>query len=372
MMLTKTLLLTVLACLALPFLNFAADEVVDAEITAVTVYTDRAEVTRSAKLTLPAGDHTLVFNDLPRAVQRNSLQVDGSGAFTLQDVRFLTEQVTEVDGKLQELLDEEQRLQDEQRALKLSAERIAAMRKALDDVLSRITTTPQEYAGEAPMDAVKWTEMLTFYNVQNEKLDQSVLENDRVKRENAGALNRVQREIRQLNANRKPISNAAHVLVSLDADAEIAVQLSYLVTGPRWYPSYDIRANSSSGQVGITYYGNVTQNTGEDWQDAKLSLSTAQPQIGGREPELSPWFISEYLFEPPMSSPVVAERRLKVSGELDEELSYDGFAPAPAQSPMALNTANIQAGATAVVYKIPGTTVIPSDNQPVRLTVARE
>ena len=34
------------------------------------------------------------------------------------------------------------------------------------------------------------------------------------------------------------------------------------------------------------YYGLIKQSTGEDWLDAKLSLSTANPSIGGSVPEL--------------------------------------------------------------------------------------
>ena len=34
------------------------------------------------------------------------------------------------------------------------------------------------------------------------------------------------------------------------------------------------------------YYGLIKQSTGEDWTNAKLSLSTANPSIGGSVPEL--------------------------------------------------------------------------------------
>jgi len=36
----------------------------------------------------------------------------------------------------------------------------------------------------------------------------------------------------------------------------------------------------------VLYYGLIKQSTGEDWLDAKLSLSTANPSIGGSVPEL--------------------------------------------------------------------------------------
>ena len=36
----------------------------------------------------------------------------------------------------------------------------------------------------------------------------------------------------------------------------------------------------------MLYYGLIKQSTGEDWTNAKLSLSTANPSIGGSVPEL--------------------------------------------------------------------------------------
>ena len=38
--------------------------------------------------------------------------------------------------------------------------------------------------------------------------------------------------------------------------------------------------------VQVQYYGLIKQSTGEDWEDAKISLSTAQPAIGGGAPAL--------------------------------------------------------------------------------------
>jgi len=36
----------------------------------------------------------------------------------------------------------------------------------------------------------------------------------------------------------------------------------------------------------VQYYGLIKQATGEDWENAKISLSTAQPSIGGSAPTL--------------------------------------------------------------------------------------
>ena len=38
--------------------------------------------------------------------------------------------------------------------------------------------------------------------------------------------------------------------------------------------------------IQVHYYGLIKQSTGEDWENAKISLSTAQPSVGGSAPKL--------------------------------------------------------------------------------------
>ncbi|MBP6508443.1 MAG: DUF4140 domain-containing protein, partial [Opitutaceae bacterium] len=74
----KRLILPLGALLAAT-LAVAAPTPVDSAISAVTVYTDRAVVTRTATVDLPGGISELVFANLPQALNEQSLQVSGKG-----------------------------------------------------------------------------------------------------------------------------------------------------------------------------------------------------------------------------------------------------------------------------------------------------
>ena len=360
-------------------LHAADDQIVASDITAVTVFTDRAEITRTTELDLPTGTHALVFADLPSSIDRNSLQVDGVGGFSLQDVRFETRQLTDLpEGRLKELQAEKNDIQLELEEIALNSQRASQNREALNAMLARITTTPSDGTATAPMDAVQWSEMLSFYNQQLEKLDKANLELMVAEQETREEMSRIQREINELNADRKRQSNTARVLVNLDQPGTIKVGLTYLVYGPSWYPSYAIRANTDAGNIAFTYYGNVRQSTGEDWTDATLKLSTAQPQIGGRSPELNPWFVQE-LKPMPMEGGFIqpnAKARVETRAMANQMYAVDYVTAevdeAKVSSPMFVPTASVESGATAVVFEIPGTSDIASDNQPVRVTIADE
>src|SRR5690349_12257413 len=53
---------------------------IDAPIVAVTVYTDRARVTRRGKIHLAPGEHTLAIEGLPTTIEADSVRAGGRGA----------------------------------------------------------------------------------------------------------------------------------------------------------------------------------------------------------------------------------------------------------------------------------------------------
>ncbi|MFD0820315.1 DUF4140 domain-containing protein, partial [Micromonospora zhanjiangensis] len=63
---------------------------IEAPVVAVTVYVDRARVTRRGTVTLPAGQHRVGIGPLPLSLDRDSLRVGGSGPATVLGVDVST------------------------------------------------------------------------------------------------------------------------------------------------------------------------------------------------------------------------------------------------------------------------------------------
>jgi hypothetical protein len=62
--------------------------------------------------------------------------------------------------------------------------------------------------------------------------------------------------------------------------------LSYVVSNATWSPSYDLRIDTVRSVMDLTYFAEVTQQSGEDWTDCEVSLSTSNPAIGSSPPPL--------------------------------------------------------------------------------------
>jgi uncharacterized protein (TIGR02231 family) len=69
-------------------------------------------------------------------------------------------------------------------------------------------------------------------------------------------------------------------------------ELSYYVTNCGWSPSYDIRVKDVNSKAVIAAKANIVQNTGQDWKNIKLALSTGNPASGNTQPMLNPWWLS--------------------------------------------------------------------------------
>jgi uncharacterized protein (TIGR02231 family) len=96
--------------------------------------------------------------------------------------------------------------------------------------------------------------------------------------------------------NERYARNTNEIVVSLSADAPTTVDLeiNYIVASAGWQPLYDLRATNTKSPVQLSYKANVYQGTGEEWKNVKLTLSTANPTLGGLKPELNAWYLDFY------------------------------------------------------------------------------
>lgn len=78
---------------------------------------------------------------------------------------------------------------------------------------------------------------------------------------------------------------------------QIPVTLSYYTPQAGWTPVYDVRVNSKNNKVKMVYKAALTQTTGLDWTQTRLSLSTGTPRFGVVAPVLTPWNLQLYVPE---------------------------------------------------------------------------
>ncbi len=265
-------------------------EPVDANstISDVTLYRNRAAITRTANLNLGTGGYTVFFSDLPSSAFIDSVQarvgenvvllgVDTSSTPVAKNtsklIRELTAQIEEVESKLNSANAHEEAL-----TLQIA-------------MLNTLITRANEHEGA--VDLVALEEQLSFIGTKmtslsemqaKNKLEQSTLRDDlrtlRARKQNIMSDHRVQL--------------TAVVDIGVEKAGTVQVQLTYLINNASWQPRYSIRANNAGDEITIEYDAELWQRTGENWTDVSMTLSTAQPQQSTTPPMPTPWFVTVY------------------------------------------------------------------------------
>ena len=350
---------------------------VSAEIESVTVYPGRAAATRRATLELNAGLHDLRFGNLPEAIQPDTIQAriansDGSdsGAKVLA-VDFeqkaaeqaSSQQIADADKKIQALVDQIER----SKAQVLVFE---AQRKFLDDVSIRTANDAREDAGTSQIDFEKLREQLEFQRTEREKLITLTLSLTSELRELEKRLAVAHNE-RNAMAGSSDITRTAVVGLAVLQPSPVTIELTYLVANAGWQPAYNIRASADGTQVEIEYDAMIAQQSGEDWNDVALTLSTAQPTIAANPPMVEPWYVD-------VREPVtLGQTSTAVRAEVERYRAPAHAMPAPADrafhdgadadftSKLAELSADAQvsAGGPAVSYQLPRTVTVKTNAQ---------
>ena len=373
-------LLASLGALSALVLVSAAPVPVDSAITAVTVYTDRAVVTRTGTVELPGGITELTFVNLPQALNEHSLQVSGKGTAQALILDVATKQ-TYVDftpnARVKELEDQLRALQKQTRGLDDRTSVLQAESTILDRMEAALFAPP---AKDVPRpDLEQFTKSLTYLSEQKTRLATARTALDESREDLNNKINATQNSLNELRGAGGRGYKTVTVRVSAPQSGNLAVALSYAVPGASWVPSYDARVLSTERAVNLGYFGVVRQSTGEDWKDVALTLSTARPGFGGAAPVLSTWNLDVFI-----------ARQMALAGAMREDVMYKSVA-APAVVNMQSLTSNaplesggmmdkkekdaelavatIEAGATSASFKIATSASIPSDNSPQKVPI---
>ncbi len=361
---SRLLRLAVLVPVVVPTLVGAAPIPADSSITGVTVYVDRAIVTREAAVDLPAGAQEVVFAGLPDSLDPDLLQVSGTGEAeaAILDVRAEAVQLElAANPRLAALLEQARTLAAELRRVTDRATVVQQKRDYLERIKTATVTPPTAEGAGLPRLA-EWQAFVGFYA---EGLGAALAEAQELDREREGVqakLAAVQREIKELQApGQRTVKN---VVVRLDVAAAGAMRLrlAYTVRGASWTPTYDVRVTSATRAIALGYAAMVRQSTGEDWRQARLVLSTARPALGGSAPELRTWFLREA-----RPAPMAAMADSIVLAPF--EASPDAPRPRMERS-LAAAQATPEVGLTSATFTIAHPADIPSDNAPHKVAIA--
>jgi uncharacterized protein (TIGR02231 family) len=360
-----------------------ADIDLDTTITGVTVYPDRALVTRGGETTLDApGEHSLRIGGLPLGLQRDSLRATGRGPTGMrilgveQSLEFHAVVPDEVRRGLEqeiERLEQELAMLDERTAV---FEQQQSWLRSLAEHSARSLAWSLAHGTTKPDDV---SSLFAYTGEESQRVAASRLEVKRQRDITLRDLEARRRELAQLSGP-SPDRIAATIRVELAEPGTVAVELSYLVAGASWRPRYDARVDVPRAAVHLLQQALVTQRTGEEWAAVDLALSTARPAVARRLPDdPAPWYVDAH--QPAVAMGVAESTATPIMarvahGALQRERGITAMQPAagyalaaPASVEADLAAAEVEQSGAAQLFRLPGQIDIPADGQPHTLAI---
>ncbi len=276
----------------------------DSRTVAVTVFPDRARVTRRAKTALTPGLHTVAFRDLPLALVPDSVRAAGRGtagarllgvnAHREHFAETPAEAARDLERRIEELEDQDAALVARLSVAETEAANLAALGSQAEMYARGMALRNR------PADEI--VGIMGRLGSRTQQLASQKLETQRERRTLGRELDRLRRELKAMQGARPRERWRAEVELECSQAGELEVDLTYVLTQAGWRPLYDLRLEEAG--LAITYLGQISQTTGEDWNGVSLTLSTALPALSLVIPELDPWYIEPHWPRPP--SPKVA------------------------------------------------------------------
>lgn len=339
-------------------------------ITAVAVYNDRARITRTGEATLEPGTHRLKLPELPQALETASVRAAARGTparLLGVDVgrEFYVETPEERVNQLERQIEDRR---DEMVVLDARAALLKEQRASIQGLMGATEIFARGLAFDK-ISAEHHMALMERLGERADELERSILDVSVERRNVEREVRKLERELAQLRGTRGRQRYSATVEVEVLEAGELAVELSYVVANAGWTPLYDLRLVDDQLEVG--YLAQVTQRTGEDWEDVALTLSTARPALAEMMPELDPWYVQPLAPKPP-PAPQVMLAGVQRSMKMDAAEPSSGAVPEAAAEPVeaALATAEVEISGTSVTYRVPDTVSVPADGTAQKVPVA--
>lgn len=350
---------------------------VTSKIDGVTVYLSGAQVSRKGYVKLKKGINKLRFNHVSPYVNSNTIQVKGAGYYTILDVK------KDIEYPKQEVIDN---TIPKEILLKIdkTQDSIFNLNFTIKDLNNKMTFLATEKNlllknNVFTNDSLPVLEQsLAYLRKQLFDINAQTMEIEKSRDEFQILLSEITarlRELQNFQNNNKPVktNNPIHyieVTVQAEQEGNGNMTINYMVNNAGWSPMYDIRVEDITKPVELTMKANVYQNSGEEWEDVNLTLSTNDPFKSKVKPELSIWYLNYYNPSYGYHDQVQKERLYEVaaaSKAMADEMEEDSYMDKKAAPmPTALSSVNysVQKEMMAnVEYKISLPYTVKSDNK---------
>jgi len=271
-------------------LSAQVEKQISSEIKKVVLFPYEAQEYRTASVQLENGKQVIKLTGLSPYIKKESVRVEADGNFSILNVNYELDylnitQKSEAVKSLQSKINQVTlQIQDEETELSILKEKIDYF-QANRNLGSK----------ENKLNPVDFKTVTDFYMKNMEQIRTESLVHERKAKVYRDSLTAYNCQLYQINNKQVEPSGIITVIATSKTERKASLKFSYIVQRASWVPSYDIRFESLTKPLKLSYKASMQQTTGIDWNNVALSLSTAQTQVSADIPELFPYYL-QYVY----------------------------------------------------------------------------
>lgn len=257
------------------------------KIKSVTVYLDGAEINRETSVKLNPGTTQITLTGLSPYIDESSIQVSGLADASILSINYginYLSQKTQSDS----IITLQRQLKNLEAQIQYQYDLIAGYNEELGLIQSN-----KQLGNETTV--VSLEQLKTFAAYYRKRItelkmaiNKSNLEIENLE-ETKGKINQQRNE---LNFEVKTQTGEITLKLNTDLATTLDLKLKYNIKNAGWFPIYDLKADKINQPINLEYKAHVYQNSGCDWTDVNLVLSTSDPNTNNQKPTVNPKYLN--------------------------------------------------------------------------------
>lgn len=261
-----------------------------AKVKNVTVYFNSAEISQTTSATLPKGTSEIVIKNVADYLNENTVQIGAPSTVTVLSVQFTNNYISEYE------------IDENSPAIKKVRDSIFLIEKEIKKVNnSKITESKtielldknQQVSGlNSGLNVLELTKMVDYYKITRNQISNNIDVLDEKTKKLNELLSNLRNKL-EINTQKEEKTSQGKLVIQVmnETAGKVDFDINYLTNNATWKPFYDLRANTISEPIEMIYKAQVVQNTGIDWKQVKLTLSSGNPNQNNQAPILNAWFL---------------------------------------------------------------------------------
>jgi len=294
---------TILLLLLMPALGFSQTEdsaflTIQATMPAATVYYGfGAELTHQAKGNLKKGVQQILIQNISTSADIKTLQVAIPASTVLLSQQYAVVNTTKPwvkDVFYKKMEDSLALIQKDLSLMRVNLQNNTIMTQKVTSLLESAAGGGKETSAN---DIIKLTD---YYQSKIEELQEKARQINEKSDLLVARTNALQISMQNyISGKQIPGIKTGQLQLQLQTEKAGPVEMSFSYFSPNagWVASYDMRIQNNENEFKLGYRAAVQQTTGIDWKQAKLTLSTSNPNVSNTMPLLSAWYLQPQVKE---------------------------------------------------------------------------